>query len=414
MSRQKKQVKFNKKVFFNNSLDWLEIILNSWFFLFGLFLPIQLGKHWWPGFAFLNGVRIDYLSPSLFFTDLFLLIGFVLVVLTQPLEKPKLTKLSIFLISTTLLVLVVNFTLASYPELFFYRCWQYLKIGLVTIIFAKVVKSQWSIFIKGLFVASFYTLLLVIGQIVSQESIQGIWWWLGERAFSINSPHIATISWQGQQILRGYGTFSHPNSMAGFFLIIFWLFWLHKKRWASLIPLFLIVLSFSKIVILTLALTLFLWELRQKISCRFCHLAKLFFFGWLFVFTFMYRGSAVSISQRFISWQQTLLYLLNHPLGTSLGHYLHPLLIPLYQPVHNIWLLFLLELGWWGFFLLVFLFIWIYQAVKKRPVLFFIFFPLIIAGLFDHYWLTLVQNMLLVGVVFGYAITVLSVPDTVD
>ena len=47
-------------------------------FLFSLFIlsiPLQLGKHFWPFFAFVNGIRVDYLSPTLYFSDaLFLLL----------------------------------------------------------------------------------------------------------------------------------------------------------------------------------------------------------------------------------------------------------------------------------------------------------------------------------------------------
>ena len=40
------------------------------YFLLLTFLPTQLGLHFWPGFSFIKGIRIDYLSPTLFFNDL--------------------------------------------------------------------------------------------------------------------------------------------------------------------------------------------------------------------------------------------------------------------------------------------------------------------------------------------------------
>ena len=44
------------------------------FFLLLLLLPVQLGRHFWPEFALVFGIRIDYLSPTIYLTDL-LVIG---------------------------------------------------------------------------------------------------------------------------------------------------------------------------------------------------------------------------------------------------------------------------------------------------------------------------------------------------
>src|SRR4051812_29891213 len=45
------------------------------YFLLLLLLPTQLGKHFWPPFAFVHGLRIDYLSPTVYLTDLLLLLA---------------------------------------------------------------------------------------------------------------------------------------------------------------------------------------------------------------------------------------------------------------------------------------------------------------------------------------------------
>src|SRR3989344_9415701 len=47
------------------------------FYLLILFLPTQLGRHFWPNFSFVSGIRIDYLSPTLYATDIFILLIFV-------------------------------------------------------------------------------------------------------------------------------------------------------------------------------------------------------------------------------------------------------------------------------------------------------------------------------------------------
>ena len=41
------------------------------FFLLLISIPIQLGKHFWPSFSFVQGIRVDYLSPTLYVSDCF-------------------------------------------------------------------------------------------------------------------------------------------------------------------------------------------------------------------------------------------------------------------------------------------------------------------------------------------------------
>ena len=43
------------------------------FYLLLLLLPTQLGKHFWPTFSYVLGTRVDYLSPTLYLTDIIIL-----------------------------------------------------------------------------------------------------------------------------------------------------------------------------------------------------------------------------------------------------------------------------------------------------------------------------------------------------
>ena len=97
----------------------------------------------------------------------------------------------------------------------------------------------------------------------------------------------------------------------------------------------------------------------------------------------------------------------NHPLfGTGLGQYLYaqsqlqqnfPDLLN--QPVHNIFLLLSSEAGLVIISLLWFLFFNQIKAFATKYL--FIFLAILVTGFFDHYWLTLQQNFLLLGVVGG-------------
>ena len=53
---------------------------------FILFLPTQLGYHFWPPWAYVFGIRIDYLSPTVYFTDV-IVVALALLLLFEKRKK---------------------------------------------------------------------------------------------------------------------------------------------------------------------------------------------------------------------------------------------------------------------------------------------------------------------------------------
>ena len=43
---------------------------NILLFLFLLLIPTQLGRHFWPEWSYVLGIRVDYLSPVLYLVDI--------------------------------------------------------------------------------------------------------------------------------------------------------------------------------------------------------------------------------------------------------------------------------------------------------------------------------------------------------
>lgn len=396
MSRSRSKT-LNKLAFFNK----------LWFFVFGLLIPSQLGKHFWPNFAFINGVRVDYLSPTIYLTDILLVVGTLTLI-----GKIKMKKITQFIPIILLLLLFFCFYLLRAPikQLFLYRLVQYLKIALVALIFRVSTASEKRFFLKGLVATCIYTLVLALLQIWQQGSLQGLWWFLGERAFTINSPGVSTVSVFGQKIIRPYATFSHPNSLAGFFLVVFFLFRLSQLGWLSILPATLVIASLSKISI-TIMIILFLFqELKKNTSCRICKLAKILLGLWLVYFSLLFKGSPNSLTERVISWLTAINTIFKNPLGATPGHYLQspPLSTP--QPIHNVFLLLITEYG----ILAVVPFLLFYKNLiktlaHKKTILFTV---ILTTGFFDHYWLTLQQNMLLLGVVMAIILTPLTKAQT--
>jgi len=184
-------------------------------FLLVFLLPTQLGWHFWPQFSFVSGLRIDYYSPTIYLTDILL----ILLLFFKPFKLLKFIKLKAFWL------FIFLFSLYSiklpHPWIHLYGLVRILEIFLLFWII-KNLKNLKPIF-WGLVGAVSYTTILATTQFLSQRAISGKWYFLGERWFTSETPGIAQVQIFGKLLLRPYATFSHPNSMAGFLLVSLWL-----------------------------------------------------------------------------------------------------------------------------------------------------------------------------------------------
>jgi len=221
--------------------------------------------------------------------------------------------------------------------------------------------------------------------------------------------------------LRPYAIFPHPNTLAGFLLISLILVFPFLKRffrWFTFsLAMLAIILSFSRSVWLVLFLLLFILIVflkNKKLKISFFSLNSLFFTVFLF---FGYRFStSEAFWQRLQLMQSAFLMGKTFPLsGIGLNNFIVylPEFWPLvgftyyFQPVHNIYLLVLAELGFLGFFLFLwFLFLVLKKILmisfsKERVIFLLAFLTILFLGFFDHYWLTLQQTQLLLVLLLG-------------
>ena len=209
-------------------------------FLFLLFIPTQLGKHFWPDWSYVMGIRIDYLSPTLYLVDL-LWLG--LVFFNFDFSKKVFFSFRNFWIFVFVLV---NVLLASNRIVAMYGWFRIFQL-VWTIWFLNKNKELTKDYLKWIIpIWIIVESLLAIGQISKGGSIGGLWWWLGERNFDFNTIGIAQMSIVGSGLIRAYGTFSHPNSLAGF-LLVSWIWWWKSKL---LTPMFIGELPLKKEAIL--------------------------------------------------------------------------------------------------------------------------------------------------------------------
>ncbi len=390
------------------------------FFLFLLLLPTQLGKHFFLPFSYLSGVRVDYLAPTVYLTDIII---FLLAIINFKIVL-KFFKNKKILIG--LLLLLINVLFSRLPAISFY--WL-IKILELLIIFSLVKTMFETLKEKSILTAfllsGLFELFLSIIQLINKHSVQGFFYYFGERLLSLSTPGVAKASLQGIEFLRPYGTFSHPNSLAGFYLVLFFLVLTNKKfnRYLVLKYLFLlassllIFLSFSKIAILTYLFLSTIYNLSSnRLKCRPCVVARLFMIA-IVSFIFLQATTDPStIGKRIELIKDAITIIFRYPIfGVGLGSYLieqakfsSQYYLFFNQPVHNIFLLYFSELGIVvGGLIIAIIFSLIKLLIRMSP---YVFSALVLTGLFDHYWLTLQQNFLIMGLVMGVSLyQVLSV-----
>jgi hypothetical protein len=117
----------------------------------------------------------------------------------------------------------------------------------------------------------------------------------------------------------------------------------------------------------------------------------------------------LTIGKRIELIKNSIMIIFNHPVfGVGLGSYLieqikYPSKYHLFfnQPVHNIFLLFISETGLviGG----VLLYLVANRLTKQKLIInqWLLISVIIFTGFFDHYWLTLPQNFLLMGLIMG-------------
>lgn len=400
-----------------------------------LFLPTQFGRHFFPQFSFVEGQRIDYLSPTVFTTDILMMFLFFAVVVGK---KRKVFFNAVWhkMFFFILFFLFVGTIFAKNQPVAIYgygKLLEFIFFGLAVSVMVRDVKKFHHVIILfsvGVIVES----ILAILEFLHKGSINGIWYFLGERSFNSSTLGIANASIHGELILRPYATFPHPNVLAAYLLIAIIMLisaisfrkTAQKKRVFCFFSLaigigaLLITLSRAAIVLLIIigVGTLYRFKKVHRIY------ALLFFTLIILFIVFspvLNRFSTLRLSDEALVKREELLtssflMIQSHPLlGVGLNNFLVQL--PAYypsphglfylQPVHNIFFLVVAETG----IVSLFIFLWfLYKTIlhlknKKQLSLFNVksqlLLVVILLGCFDHYFLTLQQGQLLFSFVLG-------------
>ncbi len=411
------------------------------FFLLILLLPTQLSKHLFTDNSIIYGIRVDYLLPQIYITDIIIFTLFICSVISNKKDKlrnyiPKKYLISFILIG---LFLIFNFVF-SIDKISWLLKFLKLVEAMFIISYIMFENISYKQSFRVLAFCILYSSGLAIWQFINQASIGGLFWLLGERIISIYTPGAAKAEIFGKLYLRTYSTFSHPNSFAGFLTILSPIFLsmslISKKNIdkifyfvVSIILLLALILTFSRLsIVLSLGglVIILYWFFKKNI------IKKNIFIVWSFTFIVFLLGFNKMIFARFSSLFIDNLTLIqrmelnnatikiikdNYIFGVGLNNFLKYLPVyseyakthAFYQPVHNTFLLIVAETGLLGLSLTLFLFLKLFQKIiiKKsifKVVYLVIYLQIIVLFMFDHYFFTLQQNILLFAVLIGFII----------
>ncbi len=400
------------------------------FYLTIVLLPTQLGLHFWPQWASVLGRRIDYLSPTIYVTDvlIFLVLSSWSIELLKTRHsrgggnpssiktgspiKSGMTRGTNFIL--VLLFVGINVFLATNKPVALFHWLKVLECALLGYYSIRT-KPSTSVIIYLLSLAIFYSSLIAILQFILQHSIGGPFWFLGERTFTNQSPGIAQINWcfpnvsQCRLLLRPYATFPHPNVLGGFLAIT--------------LPLLINQLTNKKITRLFFSTTILLGIIALALTfSRSAWIIGLLGIGWVLfhfkpkffipfaIIIFLLLGILIKnfdpVSESVVVRQQLnsaaiTMWRASPLFGVGLGNFLVELpknlpsrTIYFLQPVHNIYLLLLSETGIVGLGSFLLLLWYIFQRIRNSKFKTSIV-ALLLLGLVDHYLLTLQQGQLL-------------------
>lgn len=274
---------------------------------------------------------------------------------------------------------------------------------------------------------------------------------IGESNIASYFPGIAKINIAEQSHIRSYGTFLHPNILAGYLVmgILFILVYIKKSQklfhveqlyyWLVIFVLILGLLStFSKgaIVSLAIAIPLFLFHVEQKghnslegnvnrkeLSKKFkiwqlFHVEQLVFIGIIVtlaivIYTTGQSDLKKSFNERIDIFHSYSVTMQEAVFGQGIGQGVYNLwksnknlALWQYQPIHNVYVLSLVELGIIGSGILTLLIISYIRKIVPRGTISWHIAPLLCLGtlaMFDHYLWDIYTGQILVALTLAWS-----------
>lgn len=394
-------------------------------------MPFNLGYHFVLASSYINGLLVDYLIPTVYLQDLCVLFLVFSWLLSGRTFRPEFRlvwfpRLLLFLVFSLFLSTLVSINY-SISVVFLLRICLYVFTSLI-IGFSLRISDLWPVLIKLILFSTLFISVLSLLQFFQQGSVFDNYLFFGEQPYNFSTYGISRESFFGKTIVPPYGTFRHPNVLAGYLsVVILWLFSAKTSLSSRLrnlttitivLSILVIILTTSLTAILALSIGAFLTFLLPRLDSK--HHIKIYLIfvvsALLLANTLPYLNKLVpnnpSIYRR-IGLYQVVNDNLNDyfwfgtglaaSTGISADHFRYFDAIKYPQPVHNIFVLMFIEGGLFAFVFYVFIYVFVFLSYKKSILIFQIsFVQFVVLGLFDHYLLTMHQTFLLFWLTLGF------------
>lgn len=399
------------------------------FYLFFAFLPFQVDVFLFGSEVYDSGFFNPYLSHFMYLSDVMLILGLVFFGLELLFSRAS--------------VVFQKFSFGD-KKIFYFLCLIFLSF-LISLLFSVNLENSifymlrfCEFFVVYLFVVNevidFKKVLIVFCAVMFVEAIIGISQYVlqeslglrffGEPVVNSNILGVAKVDFMNMKFLRSYGTFPHPNIFAGYLVFAIFStiqFFKNAPKISSFfISVFLLalLLTFSRtgLMAFIVGVFIFLFFVLKKFNKRKLFVRAFVIFAVAIFLLFILKAFPLFIDRidsiDNLSLQYRIIYLVigfamffQNPFGVGMGNFtdvmqnfsvlkLSPWEI---QPVHNVFVLVLSELGIIGFVVFVsfIVYLFIYSFKKKDPFFISVCFMILILGSFDHYLFTLYQGQAL-------------------
>lgn len=426
----------------------------SYFLFFAI--PFGLRKLVWQ---FTEGFN-EYNAVFLYFSDIvsaFIICCFIILFFYL---RIKILNRSDFLLSIFLTSIAGSVFLAYSRVIAAYDFARFLILIVIAIIISKLIEKRIvdvGVIFATIACSGVFQAMLGIYQFVYQKSL-GLWF-LGEPFLNTLSNGVAKIDVGGDKVLRAYGTMPHPNVLSAFLLLglfSFYYLWLKEYAFLNTYKRALIILGISVIILgLILAFSRAAWivgiifsaiffitnlckkDRGEKMALLVAIVSLVGALGCIALRSYIVLRASVSVDEsavtRRLDYNKLAFDLIkSKPLGVGIGNQvIYSVREGIYQkmgmnkpymwePVHNLYLLALSELGVLGFIsFLIFLanllspsFGEIYNQDLFMGKL--MLSSLLMLGLFDHYLWTIQSGRLMLWLIVGIVMGINSAHGSTD
>lgn len=384
--------------------------------LFLFSFPFSLHWVWYEAASYRFGNFNPWVTGFMFLPEVFLFIIFVLYWFFYSKRDAK------SCVSTSVLVLFFLFLLNAGMVTFFHGDMRLYAFFVMHILFGflfyRLLRDEvvpFSESLRWLLFGALFQVCLVLGQVLLNHSV-GLSF-LGEPHVGPQVMNVAKNKTEVEAVIRGYGTFLHPNILAAYLMTIFLVAIPHLKKAAfllwSFILLFGIYLTGSQAAELTLGVVLVLYLFFRMV--KFASSQKVVMFGFLAIFFTLnawfffnadqLKSDDVSIQERVAQTELSRSLMSQYPTGVGIAQFtlvteeVSPTKLEpwQYQPVHNVYFLVLSELGVQGLILLLMTIVAM-LASAKNPLQTLPLLALVTIAAFDHLLMTSYVGFFLIAI----------------